>query len=114
MAVRLIEWVQANIGAIAVIRHGAATGIDRSFDWAAGIMRIETDPHPADWSKGRSAGPIRNSAMVKLGADIAVACHRDLAGSRGTRDCVRKCLKAGIPVYLVDGEDAEPRRITEV
>lgn len=114
MAIGPIGWVAETFGPIDVVRHGDARGIDRSFGHAALTHGIRQDPHPADWSKGKSAGPIRNSAMVSLGADLCLACHPDLKNSRGTRDCVSKCLAAGIPVYIVDREGAEPRLITEV
>jgi ABC-type sugar transport system substrate-binding protein len=52
--------------------------------------------------------------MVAAGATLAIAVHRDLAGSRGTKDCVRRAIAAGIPVYLIDSEDVRPRRITAI
>ena len=36
---------------------------------------------------------------------------RSLATSKGTKDCVRQALAAGIPVYLIEDERAVPRRI---
>ncbi len=87
-----------------VIVHGAAKGVDRSFENACYNHRVATEPHPADWDRhGKAAGPKRNDEMVALGAAFCLAVHRDLAGSKGTRDCVMKCLAAGIPVYLIDG-----------
>ena len=32
--------------------------------------------------------------------------------SNGTKDCVRQAIAAGIRVYLIDGDDAAPKRIT--
>ena len=50
--------------------------------------------------------------MVRAGAVFAVALHPDLAGSRGTRDCVRRCLDAGIPVWhYAHEEQEEPARV---
>jgi hypothetical protein len=37
-----------------------------------------------------------------------------LGQEQGTKDRVRRCLRARIPVYLLDGDDADPVRITEV
>lgn len=95
-----------------VIVHGAATGVDASFGEACSLHDVTQESHPADWSKGKAAGPIRNQEMVDAGADFAIAVHRNLAGSRGTRDCVRRCLSAGIPVWLIDSDEIHPRRIT--
>jgi hypothetical protein len=49
--------------------------------------------------------------MVDLGARFALAVHRDLATSKGTGDCVRRCLAARIPVWLIDSEDCKPRKL---
>lgn len=113
---RVLTWIMDIYGdRIRAIRHGAARGVDTSFESAALAWEIGTLAHPADWNAhGKAAGPIRNSEMVKAGADLAIAFHRDLASSRGTRDCVKKCLKAGIPTYLVDGDESDPRLITAV
>jgi hypothetical protein len=58
-----------------------------------------------------NAGPIRNAEMVAAGAGMCVAFHRFLRQSRGTKDCVRRAIEAGIPTYLVDSEEARPRRL---
>ena len=49
--------------------------------------------------------------MVATKPDFVIAIHRDLAKSKGTKDCVRQALAAGIPVYLVEDERATPRRM---
>ena len=46
-----------------------------------------------------NAGPIRNAEMVALGAEMCLAFHRAIAASRGTKDCARRALAAGIPTY---------------
>jgi hypothetical protein len=75
-------------------------------------MRVSTEPHPADWRRhGNAAGPIRNAEMIASGVDFCVAVHRNLARSRGTLDCVRRCWEVGIPVYLVESNDVQVRRI---
>lgn len=79
-----------------VIIHGACrVGADEiAHEWARGYgARIEC--HPANWTKhGRAAGPIRNKAMVDLGADLALAFIKD--GSRGASHCARLAEQAGI------------------
>jgi hypothetical protein len=49
--------------------------------------------------------------MVATGPDMCVALHRDLASSKGTKDCVRQALASNIPVWLIENERAVPRRI---
>jgi len=78
-------------------------------------------PSPA-WLPGRTApcrlkglrdiaAPARNREIVEAGADLCIAHHRTLETSKGTKDCVRQALAAGILVYLIDSEEAIPRRI---
>lgn len=98
-----------------VIVHGNARGVDQSFRQAAEEACVEHEPHTAKWDvEGPGAGPRRNTQMVESGATFCLAVHRDLAASKGTKDCVRKAIAAGIPVWLIDREDGEPRRITEL
>jgi hypothetical protein len=52
--------------------------------------------------------------MIRAGAAFVVAVHPYLANSEHARDCVERALRAGVPVWLLDGEDAEPRRVREV
>lgn len=101
-----------------VIVHGAAPGVDSAFASAAEInSNVVQEPHPADWNSfGPGAGPRRNQEMVDLGADICLAVHSDLTNSKGTKDCVRRAIKAGIPVWMIDSEDTslKPARIQSI
>lgn len=111
-----------------VIVHGAASGIDRSFAEACGEMDIEQEAHPARWDEldhpeavirydkrnrpyNANAGPIRNQAMVDAGAQMCLAFHRAISASKGTKDCARRAIAAGIPTYLINSEAAEPKRL---
>lgn len=114
VAETVINRLLARYGPNLTIVHGAATGVDSAFEEAAELLGVDTEPHPADWGKGKSAGPIRNSEMVKTGADLCIAVHRYLANSRGTLDCVRKALAAGIPVWLIDSEECKPRKVEKL
>lgn len=82
-----------------VLVHGAGAGADviAASTWRSWGCPVEA--HPADWSTGRGAGPVRNQLMVDLGADLCIAFP--LAGSSGTYDCVRRAADAGIPVRVV-------------
>jgi hypothetical protein len=86
--------------------------VDEAFAEVCRHLAIKAEPHVAKWrSLGNIAGPARNKQMVESGADMCIALHRTLAQSKGTKDCVRQALAAGIPVYFIDGEQAKPRRV---
>lgn len=83
-----------------VLVHGGARGADtiaaQEFAELFG-ERGTVETHEADWDRyGPSAGPVRNAAMVALGADVCLAFP--LGESRGTRGCMALAEKAGIPV----------------
>lgn len=87
-----------------VVVHGAARGVDRmAADWAVGHFmwgeHVDQEAHPATWTDGKKAGPIRNQKMVDLGADLCIAFP--IEGSIGTWDCVRKARKAGIETMVI-------------
>ena len=127
LAEEVLNRLLARYGPNLVIVHGAATGIDRSFALACGELEIEQEAHPARWEeldhpeavirydgRGRAynanAGAIRNAEMVAAGAGMCIAFHRAIAASKGTKDCVRRAIAAGIPTYLIASEAAEPKR----
>jgi hypothetical protein len=115
LARRVVARLIAKFGAGFVVVHGGAPGVDGAFAEACDLRDVTHEPHVADWQKhGKKAGPIRNAAMIDAGADFVIAVHRSLAWSRGTKDLVTRALAADIPVYLIDAEDAEPRRIREI
>jgi len=77
-------------------------------DWDGYYPRwVAIDPFPADWKQfGPAAGPIRNTQMQKSGVDFVVGFHNDIASSRGTKDMLKQCAKAGIPgrLFTEEGE----------
>lgn len=111
LAERLVPRMLARYGMGLIIVHGDAPGVDTTFREVAEECGVDTEAHPADWSLGRKAGPIRNQAMIAGGAVLCLAVHRDIGGSKGTRDCAGRAIAAGIPTYLVSSEDGEPARI---
>lgn len=84
---------------------GGARGADRV---AAGIARqnpgrLIEEEHLANWtfpdgSKNKLAGFERNQRMVDTGADVCLAFLQLGERNSGTRDCVRRAVRAGIPV----------------
>jgi len=81
-----------------VVVHGACSGADWFAEQAAFALGMAVETHPADWSLGRRAGPLRNNDMVALGADICLAFILD--SSPGASHCVASATRAGIPVRL--------------
>ncbi len=108
LAIRIVYGLMVKHGTALLIVHGAAPGVDSAFAEACNDLGVDFEPHPADWqAHGRAAGPIRNGEMIAAGAAMVIACHRNLAGSRGTRDCVKRALAAGIPVWLVEDDKSD-------
>lgn len=62
---------------------------------------VAIERYPALWNEhGRRAGPIRNQQMLDSGIDYVVGFHDNIDTSRGTRDMLRRCARAGIPGRL--------------
>ena len=71
---------------------------------------VAVDPFPADWKQyNYAAGPIRNQEMLDSGVDFVVGFHDDIENSKGTKDMLKKCAKAGIPgrLFTQEGEVEE-------
>lgn len=115
LADRIVERLRVRYGRDLVIVHGCARGVDGAFDSAAKVRGLSCELHPAKWEvNGLTGGPIRNQEMVDAGAAFLICVHRHLDGSKGSRDCVERALEAGIPCYLIDREDGEPKRILRI
>jgi hypothetical protein len=112
LAKQIVNRLLARYGPDLVIVHGGAPGVDQSFSEACRHLGIPAEPHVADRKGvGNIAGPARNREMVQAGADLCIALHRTLETSKGTKDCIRQALAAGITVYLVEGDEAIPHRV---
>lgn len=81
------------------IVHGGAKGADKLSGDVAKKYGFNVEVYDADWNAYQGhAGTIRNTIMVKAGADICLAFP--WIKSIGTWDCVRKSENAGIPVVI--------------
>jgi hypothetical protein len=86
--------------------------VDFAFDEAALDLGLQVEQwHPEQYGAWPGCGPRRNAAMVAFGANIGIAYHDNLEGSKGTLGCVRLMLQAGIPVLLYDGSGGPGRTI---
>lgn len=79
LAKALFEAV-GDYGPVVVVSGRCPTGADAMAEWVTEnllrhmeVASAHVEPHPADWSKGRGAGPERNKHMVSLGADVCLA-----------------------------------------
>lgn len=66
-------------------------------EWAR-RSHVPVESYPADWRRGKGAGPERNARMLAEGwPDLVVA----FPGGRGTADMVRRAKAAGVRVVEV-------------
>jgi YspA, cpYpsA-related SLOG family len=89
-----------------VVIHGNARGADTIADsWASGrgIPREPFGVPQGEWDNiGKKAGPLRNQQMLDEGRpDLVVA----FPGGGGTKDMVRRAVKAGVSVHEVNRAD---------
>ncbi|KQO98890.1 SLOG family protein [Leifsonia sp. Leaf264] len=100
-------WVDFGRQPLTVI-HGNARGADKLAGQVArdNRGRATEEIHPAIWQPEGPNGPTdklagftRNQKMVDLGADICLAFLKEGERNSGTRDCIRRAMKAGINVF---------------
>lgn len=107
----LDELERESVGPVCIV-HGGAMGADSSFaelaiannahlDWTVEVHRPDYDKYPS-----KTAPLIRNTDMVKLGAELCIAFYDGRRGG-GTVDTMRKAEKAGIRVRPWRPGDAE-------
>lgn len=83
-------------------------GADKLAGLAAQRLFYGVLAFPADWSRGKPAGPERNQRMlIETSPQCALAFHEDPKLGKGTRDMVRRLLGAQVPVKLVRPDGGE-------
>lgn len=77
---------------------GMARGADLLGKRYADENHIDVWEYPADWSKGKQAGYLRNSQMAEEGTHL-VAFHDGV--SRGTKHMIALATKKGLVVRVI-------------
>ena len=93
-------------GDITEIVHGGCYGVDL----AAGDLCKEFYPitvFQADWTLGKSAGPIRNRKMAEY-ADRLIAIPRKGEANRGTNNMIETMRSLGKLVFVLEYPEQEP------
>jgi len=86
-------------GSVAI--EGGAPGADRIAREEAGALGVHVATVSAQWQRfGRSAGPRRNEAMLRLGPDVV---HAFPLGGPGTAHMIEAARRAGVEVVIHDG-----------
>jgi hypothetical protein len=111
LARAIIGRLMRKYGSKIAIVHGDGNGVDQAFAIECREGNIAVEAHPAKCELGKRAGPLRNTEMTATKPDFVIAIHRDLAKSKGTRDCIKQALAAGLDVFLFDNEHGNPKRI---
>lgn len=88
---------------IDVVIHGAARGADTLAGEVAESLGIPIEIYEAKWKDhGKRAGIIRNQQMLDEGKpDLVLACHDDLANSKGTAHMVRIARQSQIHIVFI-------------
>lgn len=99
---RIMDAIQALYG-FKILIHGGATGADELAGKWAQERDLKKIVVKAKWEKyGKSAGPLRNQAMLDMFApDLIIAFE----GGAGTADMVRRAKLAGVPVKEIHVQD---------
>lgn len=80
------------------IVSGGCRGTDKLAEQYAKKYNKKLIIHKPDWSKGKIAGPLRNSLIVN-DSDCLIAFPNDT--SKGTYDTIKKAKLKGIPVTVI-------------
>lgn len=97
------QGIRAEVEALpadSIVMEGGARGADRIAREEAQALGINVATVPALWRRfGRSAGPRRNEAMLRLRPDIV---HAYPLGGPGTAHMISAAERAGVEVVIHD------------
>lgn len=95
------------------IVSGHCAGADQLGEQYARECGYPCKVFPANWEKyGRSAGPIRNSEMIKYASEVNVPIVVAFRSPRtkGTNDTIKKATKKGFKVFVFDYDNGESKQ----
>ena len=111
LAIVVLQRLIARYGREMVIVHGGAVGVDESFSRACKSLSVDVEVRLANWPQtGHPTIGSKNHELIKDGADLCIAFHGSIGTSQRTRDWVSKAIQAGVPTFLIEDENATPRR----
>lgn len=84
----------ANGGRIHIVQGGAEGADGLAREWALSRC-VPLTTYPADWRKGKAAGPIRNTQML---TDENPSLVIAFPGGKGTADMIAKAKAKGVKV----------------
>lgn len=99
--------------------HGGAAGADTDAAFWARMHGVAVTGVPYFGHKGKAGGHARNAVLIEIGlayrhagADVRVLAF-PTAESRGTWDCVRRAVKAGLPWQAWGPDGVEIREVPQ-
>jgi len=84
--------------------HGGGRGADDLAGAWAALEEVPCQVFPADWSKGRRAGPMRNERMLAHLREQTDPLVVAFPGGRGTADMVQRARAAEIPIVHIQDD----------
>lgn len=100
----LLTRTQFNPAATVLVSGNCPNGADRMCEDVAAELGWMIERHPANWELyGKRAGYIRNTEMVRLGADLCLAFIKN--ESPGSTNTAMLARKIGIQTYIFKDRD---------
>lgn len=96
-----------------VIEGGCHTGVDKAAQKYFTATGYEVKTIYADWSLGKSAGPIRNREMAEYGDELLLIWNGTSRGSASMRKCMESLNKPIHEVVLKGYPRQSPERARE-
>ena len=96
----LDAWVGEH-GRPACIVSGGAKGADTFASYYAAARHVSFREFPADWTRGRRAGPERNERMLAEATHVIAFCCGD---TPGTRNSISIAERRKLPLVVVNDE----------
>ena len=97
-----IKKVLSSIDRTYTVIQGGCKGADTLAKNACIELGIQCITICAEWDKyGRSAGPIRNKAMLSLNPVQVIAFHSEIQNSKGTKNMITISMEKNIPCSCI-------------